>query len=82
MKKVMTVSPKSLAMFARLEAGKAEFITLLWNEQTKELSLNDPGDIAIPLSTTRSVNLQMRWDDEFIEYVIWGFISQVTKERC
>lgn len=82
MKKVFTVSPKSLAMFARLEAGKAEFITLLWNDETQELSFNDAGDIAIPSRTTRSVALEMRWDDECIQNVIRGFLSQVMKERC
>lgn len=82
MKTLTTRSERSIAMDARFEAGKADFITLLWNEETKELSLNDAGDIAIPSRTTRSVNLQMRWDNECIENVVRGFLSQVLKERC
>jgi hypothetical protein len=82
MKVLLTRSALSIMQHARLEAAKADFITLLWNEETKELSLNDAGDIAIPLRTTRSVALEMRWDNECMENVIRGFISQVTKERC
>jgi hypothetical protein len=82
MKTLTTRSELSIAQEARSEAGKADFISLLWNEETKELSLNDPGDIAIPSRTTRSINLQMRWDDECIENVIRGFLSQLNKERC
>jgi len=82
MKTLTTRSARSIAIDARFEAGKADFITLLWSEETKELSLNDAGDIAIPVRTTRSVALEMRWDDECIENVVRGFLSQVLKERC
>lgn len=82
MKTLTTRSEFSIAKDARFEAGKADFITLLWNDETKELSFNDAGDIAIPSRTTRSVALEMRWDDECIENVIRGFLSQVLKERC
>ena len=79
MKTLTTRSAESIAQEARSEAGKADFITLLWNDETKKLSLNDAGDIAIPLSTTRSVNLQMRWDDECVENVIRGFVGAVER---
>lgn len=82
MKILLTRSALSITQHARLKVGKADFITLLWNEETQELALNDPGDIAIPARTTRSIALEMRWNDECIENVIRGFISQVTKERC
>jgi hypothetical protein len=82
MKILLTLSALSICNHARLEAGKADFILLLWNEETQELSLNDAGDIAIPSGTTRSIALEMRWDNECLQNVIQCFISQVTKERC
>lgn len=82
MKTLTTRSEFAIAKDARFEAGKADFITLLWNDETQELSFNEAGDIAIPSRTTRSVALEMRWDDQCIENVIRGFLSQVLKERC
>lgn len=82
MKTLTTRSETSIAKDARAEAGKAEFITLLWNEKTKELSLNDAGDLAIPSRTTRSVALEMRWNNKCLENVICGFLSQVNKAKC
>lgn len=79
MKTLTNRSEFDIAKDARLEAGLADFITLLWNEKTQELSLNDAGDIAIPFVTTRSVALEMRWDDRCIQNVIRGFLSQVNK---
>lgn len=81
MKILLTRSALSICNHARLEAGKADFITLLWNEETQELSLNDASDLAIPVRTTCSIALEMRWDNECLQNVIRGFISQVMKER-
>ena len=81
MKLLTTRSAESIAQEARSEAGKADFISLLWNDETRELALNDAGDIAIPSRTTRSVNLQMRWDDECIENVVRGFVGAVEGRK-
>jgi hypothetical protein len=81
MKTLTTRSAESIAQEARSEAGKADFIGLLWFDETKQLLLNDAGDIAIPSRTTRSVNLQMRWDDECIENVIRGFVGAVEGRK-
>lgn len=79
MKTLTTRSAKSIVMDARFEAGKAEFVTLLWNAEKKQLALNDAGDIAIPFSTTASIALEMRWDDECLENMIIGFIGAVER---
>jgi hypothetical protein len=81
MKLLTTRSAECIAQIARSEAGKADFITLLWDNETKTLSLNDAGDIAIPFSTTCSVALEMRWDNECIENIVRGFVGAVESRK-
>lgn len=74
---VTQYNPRKIADIARKEAGKAEFITLVWHDG--ELKLNDAGDIAIPSRTKASVCLDMRLSQRGIIAIISGFVSQVNK---
>ena len=75
MKTLETRIASEIVKQARTEAGKAEFVTLVWHDG--QLKLNDAGDIAIPSRSKASIALEMRWDDETLTNIVFGFVGAI-----